>query len=212
MEFSEIGRKIIINELWSMMNNEFQLHEILDSKLSNLLNIANKTVFEKFNIDPKNKVYFIAGSARLHLYPDLKNAFDFKEDVGDLDVIIPNKKYWVEAGLEKEYNEGFYRPFNDNSIEVFHTWDPSKAGGSYSNVNVRNTNDILRDSNFIDGYYFMNMLDVIDYKVKLNRDKEKQIVDIVHRFIRGDFKDRSSFLRKMTNAIGINKTKDIFKK
>lgn len=181
-----------------------QIFENKEGKLDELLEKAKVSVFDRFKIDPKDKVYFIAGSARAHMLKNLKKLFGlFKEDIGDLDIIIPDKKHWIKAGLEKEYEKGIWRPFNNSEIEVFTYWDPSKAGEPYSNVKVRNTEQILKDAEFVGGYWFMSKLDVFDYKSKMGRPKEKEFIQVWNDFKSGketpelaEFKKRLDFMKK----------------
>ena len=63
-------------------------------------------IFKKFRILPNNKSYFIAGSARLYLYPKLRDAFGLTGTIGDLDLVIPNEQLWVNAGLQEELKNG----------------------------------------------------------------------------------------------------------
>ena len=154
-----------------------QIFEDKNAKIDQLLEKVKSSVFKKFQINPKDKVYFIAGSARAHMLKNIKKLFGlFKEDIGDLDIIIPDKKLWIKAGLEKEYERGVWRPFNNSEIEVFTYWDPSKAGGQYANVKVRSTEELMENAEFVEGYWFMNKIDVFDYKSKMGRPKEKEFL------------------------------------
>ena len=44
----------------------------------------------------------------------------------------------------------------------------------------------LKDAVNVGGYYYMNIYDVFDYKSKLNRDKEKQIVQFLQQYLSGE--------------------------
>jgi hypothetical protein len=94
---------------------------------------------------------------------------------------------------ESNWKKGIYRPGNgdggmnlvDTDIEAFTTWDPSRAKGA-KDMSVRDQNQILKDAVNVGGHYYMNIYDVFDYKSKLNRDKEKQIVQFLQQYLSGD--------------------------
>ena len=48
----------------------------------------------------------------------------------------------------------------------------------------------------------MSLVDVIDYKVKLGRDKEQEIVTLVQQYMDGKITDRKEFLRQVIQTIG----------
>jgi hypothetical protein len=212
MRLTEIYLKeVFLREFWNEFEKDYQLDESASSGLSSLLQEANKIIFEKFNIKPSEKKYFIAGSARLYLYPELREAFNLSGEIGDLDIVIPDQNLWIKAGLEKELKAGgIYRPTSNGSIEAFTVWDPSKAGGAYADVKVRPTNEILQNATNVNGYFFMSLMDVMDYKTSLNRDKEKEVVDLIGKYRKGSFKDKREFLGQMLNAIGKDKYKELF--
>lgn len=207
MRLSEIYTKeIVLNEFWKQLDEEMVAG--YDRGLNKLLDNAQTIIFDKFKINPKDKQYFIAGSARLFIYPKLKDAFGLTGNIGDLDIVIPNKELWINAGLEEQWNaNGIYRPTSDGSIEAFNIWDPSKAGGAYADVSVRSTNEVLNDCSFINGYWFMSLMDVMDYKTSLNRDKEKQVVELINAYRDSHYVDKQSFLRKIVKLIGLEDTK-----
>jgi len=209
MRIFEIYTKdIILRDFWNRLEEGLEINEG-ESGLKDYLSKADEIIFKKFGINPSDKVYFIAGSARLYLYPELREAFGLTGQIGDLDFIIPYKKYWIQAGLEEEWNKGgIYRPTDDGSIEAFNVWDPARAGGAYADYKVRPTNDILRDANMINGYYFMSLADIIDYKMALNRDKEQEVVNLIKQYQGKNTMGRSEFLNKMIKLIGINNTKN----
>lgn len=209
MRIFEIYTKdIILRDFWNRLEEGLEINEG-ESGLKDYLSKADEIIFKKFGINPSDKVYFIAGSARLYLYPELREAFGLTGQIGDLDFIIPYKKYWIQAGLEEEWNKGgIYRPTDDGSIEAFNVWDPARAGGAYADYKVRPTNDILRDANMINGYYFMSLADIIDYKMALNRDKEQEVVNLIKQYQGKNTIGRSEFLNKMIKLIGINNTKN----
>ena len=205
MNLTEIYlQEVILKEIWQELEEELQLDEAIDSGLSTLLKQADEIVFKKFGIDhTQSGKYFIAGSARLYLFPELREIFNLQGSLGDLDIIIPDPNLWKKAGLQKELaSGGIYRPTKDGSIEVFTEWNPSKAGGAYADTQVRSTAEIMRSSNSLGGYYYMSLADVIDYKVKLGRDKEQEVVALVKQYLNGDIKDKKEFLRLVVQTIG----------
>jgi hypothetical protein len=210
MRLSEIYiKEVILTEFWSTLEEDLEINEG-DSGLTDLIGQANDLIFKKFNIDPTNRVYFIAGSARLYLYPSLREAFNLTGTIGDLDIVIPDKQLWINAGLESEYTKGgIYRPTNDGSVEVFDVWDPSKAGGAYADVKVRTTKEVMNGSTLVNGYYFMNLKDVMDYKTSLSRDKEKEVLDLVTQYANGDKGTKTGFLKMIIQIIGLKKAKDL---
>jgi len=209
MRLSEIYiREFFLKEFWGNISEDL-LNEVDTSGIEPLLVKADELIFKKFGIVPNNKSYFIAGSARLYIYPKLRDAFELSGDIGDLDIVIPNEEFWVNAGLTEELkNGGIYRPTQDGSIEAFTIWDPSKAGGSYASVKVRPTNEILADADLINGYYYMNMADVADYKTKLSRDKEQEVVNLINSYKESNNEDKYSFLKLIVKAIGLDNTKE----
>ena len=210
MRLSEIYiREVVLKEFWKDIDAESQLSEGSDAVLSSLLDKARVIIFDKFKIDPSMKEYFIAGSARLYLHKRLRDAFGLTGNIGDLDIVIPNKEIWYNAGLEKEWNAGgIYRPTTDGSIEAFNVWDPRKAGGEYADFTVRPTSEILADSTYIDGFYFMSIQDIVDYKTNLGRDKEQDVLTLITRYQQGNVSDRADLLKRVVNLIGIDKTKE----
>ena len=205
MNLTEIYiREVFLKSVLRELDEMFPIDESLDPGLTQLLNKANTIVFDKFGIDPSEKgKYFIAGSARLYLSSPLRDAFNLKGSLGDLDIVIPDEELWRKAGLEKELaNGGIYRPTNNGTIEVFTKWDPAKAGGEYANTKVRSTDEINRESEFHGGYYFMSQADVLDYKMKLSREKDDEVVDLARNFIQGGKKDRNGFIRKFIQIVG----------
>jgi hypothetical protein len=192
MDLTEIYIQIFLENFFNQKS--FLTEAELDPKLKNLLTQADKLVFEKFNIDPKDKVYFIAGSAALYLFPAMRDKFELKTTIGDLDIVIPDNKYWENAGLG---GESIYRPKGNNEIEVFKEWDPSKAGGQYANVNVRSTSKILNKAVYKEGYWFMSLFDIIHYKIKLDRDKEKDIISIIDKYRSSSPKEKQEFINNI---------------
>lgn len=211
MKLTEAYNRVILDEFWGKLEEELVLEA--DSGLKTLLSQANEIIFKKFGIDPASKDYLIVGSARLYLYPQLREAFGLTGTIGDLDMVIPNKKHWVDAGLEKNWNEGgIYRPTSDGSIEAFNVWDPSRAGGAYADIQVRSTQEVLASSTHINGYNFMSLLDIIDYKMAMNREKEKDVVSLISAYQKSGSSNRKELLRRMAKVIGIDKTKEFLGK
>lgn len=208
MKLSEAYNQALISEFWKTLEEELILDEGT-SGLENLIAQANELVFKKFQINPKERKYCIVGSARLYLYPSLREAFGLTGTIGDLDIVIPNKEDWIKAGLEENWNKGgIYRPTKDGSVEVFNVWDPSRAGGQYADVKVRSTEEVIRDATLINGYYFMSLYDIIDYKMSMNRNKEQDIVKLIKKYQESGVNNRKGLLRKMAQIIGVDKTKE----
>lgn len=209
MRLSEIYiKEFFLKEFWGEVSKDL-LDEVDSAGINILLTRADELIFKKFRILPNNKSYFIAGSARLYLYPKLREAFGLDGTIGDLDIVIPNEEIWINAGLQDELQKGgIYRPTQDGAIEAFTIWDPSKAGGSYADVRVRPTSAILADADEINGYYYMSMADVADYKTKLSREKEQEVVNLINQYKESNTEDKHSFLRQIINAIGLNNAKE----
>ena len=203
-------KEFTLRKFTKNVDEEFKITEGANDGLETLLASANDLIFKKFNINPGDRsAYFIAGSARLYVYQEIRDLFGLTNPLGDLDIVIPNKELWVNAGLEEAYNNGaIYRPTNDGTIEAFDVWDPSKAGGAYADVTVRSTQEIMGDTTLIHGYNFMSLLDVIDYKMSLNRDKEKEVSELIHKFNDSNPGARTDLLRSIVETIGLSKTKE----
>ena len=213
MELSNYFINEALNKFWNIVKEDSLLDESENKSLNDLLSKSKELIFDKFGIDTNSKDYFIAGSALLYLYPNLRIAFGLSNEIGDLDIVIPDKKYWIKAGLEDEYNnKGIYRPQEDDRIEVFNLWLPAKAGGVYADVSVRSTNEIMKDSINIKGFNFMSIDDIVDYKTKLNREKEKDFVKLMDNYIESDSTDKQKFLTKVVKLIGIKQTKEFLGK
>jgi hypothetical protein len=194
MNLTEIYINVFFENFFKELQEEYPLNEEANPALQELLKKADELVFKKFGINPSDKVYFIAGSAALYLFPVLRDRLDLRSTVGDLDIVIPDPKYWKQAGLE---GQTVYRPKEDKRIEAFIGWDPSQAGGEYANVSVRSTSDILKDSFQSQGYWFMSLIDIFDYKMKLGRPKEKDILDKIKAYQEGNIADKIGLLRQL---------------
>ena len=233
MKLFEVYEDMMFAEAWNKLEEILQttlFQEEGDSKLNELLEIANLFIFKAFGIKPNRKSkYFISGSARLFKHPTLLNVLheydpSFELTIGDLDVVVPGEKEWntlkqnyinpnsrfikelskkigkspeeirnIFLKQESNWKKGIYRPGNGEGgmnlvnadVEAFTIWDPSKAKGA-KDMSVRNQNQILKDSVNVGGHYYMNIYDVFDYKSKLNRDKEKQIVQFLQQYLNGE--------------------------
>ena len=199
-------------KLEAILKNGETLTEGLSGGLQDFLNEANEVVFNKFNITPNSEkgVYFISGSARLYLYPDLiaqlnkNDPKNFPLQVGDLDLVIPNVELWEKAGLGGFLKTGIYRPYQlkpaptTMNIEVFTTWSPNKTPG-YENIEVRSEIEIYGDLEFIDGYWFMSLQDVIDYKDVMQRPKEVALSKLIKQYEQGggEAEERISFISRV---------------
>lgn len=211
MRLSEIYvREVLLKEFWKGVQDDVIAEEgsYSGSGLKELIGRANELIFAKFQVKPTEKVYSIVGSARLYLYPTLREAFNLTGNIGDLDMVFPNKQNWINAGLEENWNKGgIYRPTNDGSIEAFNVWDPSRAGGAYADVQVRPTPQVIADSTLINGYFFMSLEDIMDYKTKLSRDKEQDVVGLINAYQKGNWNNKKALIKKMIEMIGLNNTK-----
>ncbi len=219
MKLSELFEETLNeNNVWkkleSILNDGNQLNEVNNARMSLFLEEAKKAIFEKFNINPKDKVYFIAGSARLYLFPELvfhMHEIDpsFPISIGDLDVVIPDTNLWKAAGLGQYLKNGIYRPYEieppvtDVNVEAFTVWDPSKAGGDYANVNVRSEGEIMQDCEFEHGYWFMGLQDVLDYKYQMVRKKEVAIANLIKSYENSgsSLEQKSDFLKRVAMEI-----------
>jgi len=211
MKLTEAYNKVILEEFWG--NLEEGLIVEADGGLKGLISQANDVIFKKFGLKPTDEGYSIVGSARLYLYPQLREAFGLEGSIGDLDMVIPNKKDWMNAGLEENWNKGgIYRPTDDGSIEAFNVWDPSRAGGQYADVQVRSTQEVVRSSTNVNGYNFMALADIIDYKMSMNREKEQDIVSLITAYQQSGSSNKMELLKRMAKVIGIDATKQFLGK
>ena len=223
MKLSELFNEALKeNNVWtkleSILKDGNQLNEVMNSKLSQYLYESKHVIFDKFGIKTNSErgVYFVAGSARLYLYPELvyeMNQLDpeFPTSVGDLDIVIPNTEIWENAGMGEFLKDGIYRPYNLNpplttmNIEAFTVWDPSKAGGAYANVKIRSEAEIRSDLEFEDGFWFMGLRDVLDYKHQMVRKKEIVIANMINSYENGGAgltpEQRREFIKKVAMAI-----------
>ena len=189
-------REIYLKQFCEEIENNLQLSEDnSNADLQSLLKTANDIIFPRFGISPSDRYkYFIAGSARLHLYPELSSILNDK--IGDLDIVVPGEEEWkhLENYLidndipynKEDLKKGIYRPEEDDRIEAFKKWDPSKTDPSkFKDTDFSSTETILKTSNRkpVNGYYFMTLYDIVDYKMKLNRKKEEAVTDLLIQYI-----------------------------
>jgi hypothetical protein len=91
----EAYQKMLISESWKkleeILSNESFVQEIDTVNINDLLSQSRLLIFDAFGIDPSDKKYFIAGSARLFKNPGLLKVLNkmdknFPLRIGDLDV------------------------------------------------------------------------------------------------------------------------------
>ena len=96
------------------------------------------------------------------------------------------KKQWQDFG-GKVYRPGLGKNglgLIKEDMEAFTTWDPKRAKAQGTkDFTVRDGGTILKDAVNLNGFYFMSIYDVMDYKSKLNRDKEFMLVKFINQFI-----------------------------
>jgi hypothetical protein len=211
MNISEIYlREVYLKKFCEDLEESLQLSESDGSStLTGLLQKADEIIFPRFGIKPtdKNK-YFIGGSARLHLYPEISSLLNDKP--GDLDIVIPGQAEWDYLVKYLDHNkipynkeevaQGIFRPEGkEGPIEAFREWDPAKADPEkYKDTKFTPTQVILRTSNrkSVGGHYFMTLYDILDYKLKLNRDKEAAITQLLSQYIEANNEDTKQDLRQ----------------
>ena len=219
MKLCELYNQALIEaNVWKKLESILIDGEVLTEGFSGglepLLKESNTVIFQKFKINPKDKVYFISGSARLYLYPDLiaeLNKMDpknFPLQVGDLDLVIPNGELWKKAGLGEFLKAGIYRPYQLNppatemNIEAFTVWAPNRTPG-FENIEIRSEEEIFSDLEQFEGYWFMGLKDVIDYKDKMKRDKEVALSELIKKYEQGGGapEERVSFLSRVAGIL-----------
>ncbi len=225
MKLSKLYDEIIVRDAWNQLEqalNETTLLEEGANSLTELIDGADKYIFPAFEIKASEaNRYFIAGSARLYLYPGLVEFInkitqetggdEISTTPGDLDIIVLDKSGAWETlknnmqgknvdmeHFNRDFSQGIYRPggpkglgFTEMDIEAFDKWLPQKAGGQYQDVNVGNTEEIAARATEFNGYYFMSLYDVINYKFSLGRAKEKKIAELIQSYIDKDTKGRT---------------------
>ena len=140
MRLSEIYiKEVMLKEFWKGVQEDLELNEGDEAGVSDLISQSKEIIFDKFQVDPTDKVYSIVGSARLYLFPTLRESFDLSGSIGELDLVFPRKEDWINAGLEDNWNkDGLYRQTDDGSIEAFNVLDPSKACGAFLSSSIIN--------------------------------------------------------------------------
>ena len=217
MNLSEIYlREVYLKKFCEDLEKSLQLNEgDGSSTLMSLLGEADKIIFPLFGISPSDPgKYFIGGSARLYLYPELAELLN--DGIGDLDIVIPgdaewdyfknylknNKDNYSEAeyqSLMSNAEKGIYRPSQNPSIEAFKEWRPDMVDpGKFKDTPFTDTRILLRTSNRkpVAGYYFMTLYDIIDYKLKLDRDKEIAITQLLKQYIDASSEDIKQDLKQ----------------
>ena len=53
----------------------------------------------------------------------------------------------------------------------------------------------------------MSLMDVMDYKTSLNRDKERQVVELIDKYRVSNNVDKQTFLRRIVKLIGLEDAK-----
>jgi len=210
MKLKEILVKEVLLKEFCEHLEKTSITESVQGKLAKLLDESKNLVFEPFGITNKDPKYFIAGSARLYLYPQLAEILNLKE-VGDLDMVVPGNKEWEHAWNYNKQNpnpeiktneleKGIWRPTADDSIEAFTRWAPNvikpKDGRDFS---VRDTSTILAESikQPIGGYFFMSLYDIMDYKLNLNRPKEQAITKYLLDFQKASSSEKEQIKQKV---------------
>ena len=87
-------------------------------------------------------------------------------------------------------------------LSVFSSWDPRLGADQALDYNVASTSDILSRADLIDGHWFMDFADIIDYKMRLGREKEEQFVQLFMRYKNSSPQERSVILRRIIKVIG----------
>jgi len=209
MKLTEIYlREILVKEIWGQIEESIQIDEAVTGKLASLLKQADKLLFEPFGITKNDyKKYIISGSGKLYLYPLVRQALKL-EQPGDLDLVVPGNEEWahLKQYLQKNgtwekhkdnYEKGIYRPTSD--IEAFKEWNPP-------GVKVASTSEIMNNSDVVDGYNFMDFKDIIDYKMKLDRPKEREIVKLLLKYKNASEKERANIIKGILKIMRVDDT------
>jgi hypothetical protein len=53
----------------------------------------------------------------------------------------------------------------------------------------------------------MSLEDIMDYKTKLGRDKEQDVVSLITQYQKSNIDNKKSLIKKMIQIIGVNNTK-----
>jgi hypothetical protein len=166
----------------------------VNSTLAGFLKESETKIFKPMGIKPSdNGKYFIAGSARLYLYPELTEILKLKPNPGDLDIVVTDENAWKTLEkkykgkpLENEIKQYIFRPTPpSNTIEAFKEWKPGEAVKDKSEVkdtSVRSSTEIQEQAKLVEGYYYMSMYDILDYKLKLGREKEIPLTEYLMQY------------------------------
>lgn len=220
MKLKEIViKEILLKSFCEHLEETTAAIKSVQGKLARLLDDSKDLIFKPFGITAKDPKYFIAGSARLYLYPQLAEILKLKE-VGDLDMVVPGRAEWEKVYnynqqnpnreiKEGELSKGIWRPTADDSIEAFTKWAPNLAKTKDAkDFSVRDTNAILADSikTPIGGYYFMSLYDIMDYKLNMNRPKEQAITKYLIEFQQASPQERESIKQKVLELFAGDET------
>ena len=203
MQLTTVYIEMLHERLWESVTSELLVEA--SPELKTLLQLADDHVFKPMGITPTDDVYFIAGSARIYLQPDIISSFKIDRKIGDLDIVIPGKEYWTNAGKEAEFDAGAWEfEVNGKELSVFTKWDPRKSAERVQDYDVASTSDILNRADIVDGHWFMDFADIADYKMRLNREKEQQFVGLYTSYMNASPMKRGMVLRKIVNVIGLD--------
>ena len=62
----------------------------------------------------------------------------------------------------------------------------------------------MNNSDVVDGYNFMDFKDIIDYKMKLDRPKEKQIVDLLLKYKNASKEERANIIKGILKIMRVD--------
>ena len=213
MKLTRIVYEHLLREFCNDLENSLQEAAVSPpAKLKGLLKEADEFVFKPFGIKPNEQKYFIAGSARLYLYPELVKSLNVKP-IGDLEMVVPDNKHWedLDEYVRKFPNDNVgpdeielrkYSPTADELLEVFDKWLPKYDEEATGDFEVRDTNTILKASRNLGGYYYMSFYDIIEYKFALKRAKEKPIVDLLLQYRDGDQATKEKIKKDLMSVLG----------
>ena len=94
-------------------------------------------------------------------------------------------------------------------------WDPKKADPKkYASANISSTEEVFSKSSIVDGYNFMSLDHIMEYKTELSRDKEQEVVTLMTQYAenkvkdkKGTIMDKRGFLKQLIRLIGLDATK-----
>jgi hypothetical protein len=220
MKVSSLLTEVLLKKFCESLEEELNESEAPSSELTTLLSEAKIKVFDKYKIDPKTQTYFLAGSARLHLYPKLQEVMNVGP-IGDLDIVIPKlpeitKKLAQTSTDTNTKTNNSSKPIEPvepgtkiavtDKIEIFDKWDPTKAKPEGAkDFSIRSTDEILKSAKSVKGYWYMSLYDVMDYKLNLNRDKEKNLtIELSNYLNASDEKTKEEIKIKILQAFAGN--------